>query len=423
MKTLAIAGTFDTKGAEFLYVQQCAERLGVQTLMINTGVFADTGAPSPATPNPAPEQTGSPTADISNRDVAAAAGHDIGVIAAAHDRAAATAALSEGMAKLLPRLYAQGRLDGVLSLGGSGGTAIATAGMRELPLGVPKFMVSTMAAGDVARYVGTSDIVMMPSIVDVAGLNKISRTIYRNAVAAVVGMLNADGIPEDHEQDRPLVATTMFGVTTPCVMAAKERLEEAGYEVLVFHATGTGGRTMESLIDSGAFAGVLDLTTTEWCDEVVGGILAAGPDRCTAAGTTGTPQVVSVGALDMVNYGPPDSVPAEYRERNLYRHNPSVTLMRTTPEELREIGTRIAANLNKGGGKTVVLLPLQGVSALDAEGEAFWDQQADDALFTTLRQQLDPTRIEVRELDLHINDENFARIAADTLIHLMRAAD
>jgi uncharacterized protein (UPF0261 family) len=295
--------------------------------------------------------------------------------------------------------------------------------MRELPLGVPKFMVSTMAAGDVARYVGTSDIVMMPSIVDVAGLNKISRTIYRNAVAAVVGMLNADGIPEDHEQDRPLVATTMFGVTTPCVMAAKERLEEAGYEVLVFHATGTGGRTMESLIDSGAFAGVLDLTTTEWCDEVVGGILAAGPDRCTAAGRTGTPQVVSVGALDMVNYGPPDSVPAEYRERNLYRHNPSVTLMRTTPEELREIGTRIAANLNKGGGKTVVLLPLQGVSALDAEGEAFWDQQADDALFTTLRQQLDPTRIEVRELDLHINDENFARIAADTLIHLMRAAD
>ena len=222
------------------------------------------------------------------------------------------------MRVIVPKLYKEGRFDGILSFGGSGGTSLVTPAMRALPIGVPKLMVSTMASGNVAQYVGTSDIVMMPSIVDVAGLNKISRTIFRNAILAIAGMVGlADQLPEEQEDPKPLIAATMFGVTTPCVDRAKAYLEARGYEVLVFHCTGTGGKTMEALIEAGFFKGVLDLTTTEWCDEVVGGVLSAGPTRCEAAIKTGTPQVVSVGALDMVNFGPFDTVPDQYSSRNL----------------------------------------------------------------------------------------------------------
>lgn len=403
MPTLAIAGTFDTKGKEFLYVQKLAQQFGLDTLMIDTGVF-----PTDITP------------DVTHHDVATAAGYDIDTIIADNDRAQATAALTKGMQAILPRLYEEGRFDGIISLGGSGGTAIATAGMRELPLGVPKLMVSTMAAGNVSRYVGTSDIVMMPSIVDVAGLNKISCTIYRNAVTAIAGMLlNRHPTADDVSQETPLIAATMFGVTTPAVTTAKERLESLGYEVMVFHATGTGGQTMESLISHGFFAGVLDLTTTEWCDETVGGILAAGPDRCSAAGIAGIPQVVSVGALDMVNYGTPDSVPAEYRERNLYPHNPQVTLMRTSADELRVIAHKIAENLNKTTGPTTMFFPLKGVSMLDQEGGAFWDPEADAVLYETLRAELDPSKIRIVDMDNNINDDAFALACADTLHELI----
>lgn len=264
MKTIAIAGTFDTKGKEFLYVKQLVEELGLKTLMIHTGVF------KPAF-----------SVDITNVEVASSAGYDIEEIVKRKDRALATEALSKGMEKLIPELYTKGKFDGILSFGGSGGTSLVTPAMRALPIGVPKIMVSTMASGNVAQYVGTSDIVMMPSIVDVAGLNKISKTIFRNAVLAISGMVGMkENLKSDEEKPKPLVAATMFGVTTPCVDQAKEYLENHGYEVLVFHATGTGGKTMESLIEAGFFEGVLDMTTTEWCDEIVGGVLAAGPSRC-----------------------------------------------------------------------------------------------------------------------------------------------
>ena len=264
MKTIAIAGTFDSKGEEFLYVKKLVEKLGLQTYMIHTGVFEPAFEP-----------------DVSNREVAEAAGYDIDKIVEKKDRALATEALSNGMKVLVPQLYKEGKFDGILSFGGSGGTSLVTPAMQKLPIGVPKLMVSTMASGDVERYVGTSDILMMPSIVDVAGINKISKIIFKNAVLTIAGMVAGQEKLAEEEtiEEKPLIAASMFGVTTPCVEQAKAVLEQAGYEVLVFHATGTGGKTMESLIESGFFTGVLDLTTTEWCDEVVGGILAAGEDR------------------------------------------------------------------------------------------------------------------------------------------------
>lgn len=401
MKTLAIAGTFDTKGTEFLYVRNLAQKLGLQTLMIHTGVFEPAFEP-----------------DISNREVAGAAGYDIDEIVKKQDRGMAMEALSKGMEKLLPKLYAEGKFDGILSFGGSGGTSLVTPGMRKLPIGVPKMMVSTMASGNVSQYVGTSDIIMMPSIVDVAGLNRISRTIFRNATLAAAGML-AEVQEEETAETRPLIAATMFGVTTPCVNYAKEYLEKRGYEVLVFHATGTGGKTMESLIDAGFFSGVLDLTTTEWCDEIVGGVLAAGEHRCEAAAKNGIPQVVSVGALDMVNFGPMDTVPEQFLNRNLYKHNPTVTLMRTTVSENVDIGKAIAEKLNMAKGKTVLVLPLKGVSMLDAEGVAFCGKAEDKALFDTLKKEIHTDAVKIVELDLHINDKEFAETAAQKLIDLL----
>ena len=314
MKTIAIAGTFDSKGHEYAYVKDLIESLGLNTLTINTGVF-----------EPVFE------ADVSNEEVAKAAGADIKEIAAKGDRAYATEILSKGMEILVPKLYQEGKFDGIISFGGSGGTSLVTPGMRKLPIGVPKVMVSTMASGDVSNYVGTSDIVMMPSVVDVAGLNSISTKIFANAAFAIAGMVKFE---DTHViEKKPLVAATMFGVTTPCLTAAQEYLEARGYEVLIFHATGTGGQSMEALVEGGFIEGVLDITTTEWADELVGGILAAGPHRLEAAGKMGIPQVVSVGAVDMVNFGPMDSVPEKFKERNLYKHNPMITLMRTTIEE------------------------------------------------------------------------------------------
>lgn len=297
---------------------------------------------------------------------------------------------------------------------------MVTPAMRALPIGVPKLMVSTMASGNVEQYVGTSDIVMMPSIVDVAGLNSISKVIFSNAVLAVCGMvrLKEELKPEigDH---KPLVAATMFGVTTPCVGFAKECLETHGYEVLVFHATGTGGRTMEALTDAGFFKGVLDLTTTEWCDEVVGGVLAAGQTRCEAAARCGIPQVVSVGAMDMVNFGPFDTVPQKFAGRNLYKHNPTVTLMRTTADENREVGEKLSEKLNLASGKTALLLPLKGVSAIDAEGQPFYGPKEDQVLFQTLRDGVNRDAVEIMELDYNINDKEFAVCAAKKLMELM----
>lgn len=400
MKTIAILGTFDTKGKELKFIKECIEAAGCATLCVHTGVFEPLIEP-----------------DVSNADLAAAVGADIGAIIEKRDRATATEVLSKGTQALIPQLYAQGKFDGIISIGGSGGTSLATPAMRALPLGVPKVMVSTMASGDVSPYVGTSDVIMIPSVVDAEGLNDISKVIFQNACNAVVGMVqNKKEIESD---GKPLLAATMFGVTTPCIKAAKEYLEGEGYDVLVFHATGTGGQCMEALIEQGFIKGVLDLTTTEWCDQVVGGVLAAGPDRLTAAGKAGIPQVVSVGALDMVNFGPWDTVPAQFKDRNLYKHNPTVTLMRTTPEECVQIGTEIATRIAAAKGKTAMMLPLKGVSAIATEGQAFYDADADAALFDTLREKLAGTDVELIEMDTDINDSAFAIAAAKKLISML----
>lgn len=400
MKTVAIIGTLDTKGTEFGFVRDIIEELGINTLMIDTGVFEPTIQ-----------------ADVSNAEVAAAAGYDIEEVAARKDRAYGTEVLAKGIEKLLPKLYEEGRFDGVISFGGSGGTALATAGMRQLPTGVPKVMVSTMAGGDVAAYVGSSDIFMYPSIVDVAGINSVSRKIFSNGAHAIAGMVKFER--EAAASDKPLVAATMFGVTTPAVNHARKYLEDRGYEVLIFHCTGSGGRAMEKLVAGGSFKGVLDLTTTEWCDELFGGVLNAGPNRLDAAGRHGVPQVVSVGADDMINFGPWDTVPASCAHRNLYKHNPSVTLMRTTVEENRKLGEKLAEKLNAANSPTALFLPLKGVSMIDAEGQPFYGPDEDAMLFDTLRNLVDHGKVEIVEMDNHINDEAFANAAAQKLIDLM----
>lgn len=399
-KTIAIAGTFDSKAEEFLYLKESIEKQGVATLMIHTGVFEPKFTP-----------------DISNHEVASAVGGDIDAIAEERNRGEGTKLMAQGLEKLLPRLYEAGRFDGVISAGGSGGTSIVTPAMRALPIGVPKIMISTVAGGDVSVYVGASDILMMPSIVDVAGLNAISRKIFTNACLAITGMVTGEA--ERAAEHKSTIATSMFGVTTPCVEHARKVLEEKGYEVLVFHATGTGGKTMEKLVEDGLIDGVLDLTTTEWCDQLFGGNMAGGDHRLEAAVKQGVPQVVSVGALDMINFGPPETVPEKYADRKFYYHNPTVTLMRTTKENNETIGKVIAEKLNNATSEMVLLLPERGVSALDAEGQDFHDPEADTALFKALKAGLNNPLVRIEDLDLHLNDEAFAEEAVRQLLKLM----
>ena len=398
-RTILLIGTLDTKGTEYEYVRDLIRERGFGTLTMDAGVLGEPGfAP-----------------DITADEVAVAGGGSLAALRERGDRGEAVDVMIRGVCRLTPELHEAGRFGGVLALGGGGGTNIATAAMQTLPVGVPKLMVSTVVSADVAPYVGIKDVTLMYSAVDIAGLNPLSRRILANAAGAICGMVGQD-VPA--AEDRPIVAASMFGVTTPCVNRIRERMEKAGYEMLVFHATGSGGRSMEGLIRDGYVAGVADMTTTEWCDEVVGGVLSAGPDRLTAAGETGIPQVVSCGALDMVNFRAMHTVPEPFRGRTLYRHNPNVTLMRTTVEECREIGRRIAENLNKTTGPTVLMLPLKGVSMLDREGEPFHDPEADAALFDTLRRHIRPP-VELVELDLHINDTAFADAVFERMIALM----
>jgi uncharacterized protein (UPF0261 family) len=403
--SVLLIGTLDTKGAEFAYVRDRLVAAGVAVAVADAGVL---GPPAFAP-------------DIPREAVFAAAGANYDAVKAAGDRGRAVALAAEGVAKLATDLHRQGMLSGVLSLGGSAGTTIGTAAMRAVPVGVPKLMVSTLASGQVQPYVGTRDVMMMYSVVDISGLNRISRAVLDNAAAAMIGMAQASGgrKPPEARTDKPIVTATMFGVTTLCVEAARKILEAAGYEVLVFHATGTGGRTMEGLIRDGLVAGVLDITTTELADELAGGVLSAGPDRLTAAALKKVPQVISLGALDMVNFGPPDTVPEKYKGRRFHQHNPTVTLMRTTPEEMDRLGKEIAEKASAANGPTAVLLPLRGVSAIDAEGKSFWWPEADRALFQSVRNWVAPG-VDVTELDLHINDPAFAAACANKLLELMR---
>jgi uncharacterized protein (UPF0261 family) len=353
------------------------------------------------------------TPDVTNDLVAEAGGSTRAELMAA-GRGAAVEVMARGATRVISDLLGEGRLDGIVALGGSGGSAIATAAMRALPVGVPKLMVSTLASGDTRAYVGAVDITMMYSVVDIAGINSVSARIIANAAAAIAGMAST---PPPSVESKSLIAASMFGVTTPCVTHARALLEERGYEVLVFHATGTGGQSMEKLAGEGFLAGMLDVTTTELADDLVGGVLSAGPARLEAAGSAGIPQVVSLGALDMVNFGPIETVPAEFRTRTLYQHNPTVTLMRTTPEECAELGRRLGAKLAMARGPTAVFVPCRGVSTIDVEGQAFHDPEADEALRAGLRETIGS--VEIHELDLEINDERFAAAMANRLVELI----
>lgn len=402
MPTIAILGTMDTKGVEHGYVADLITQRGHQVLVIDVGTAGE--------PKLKP--------DITRVEVAAAAGVDFATLAAKQDRGESVTVMSRGAPVVLAKLAAEKRIEGVISLGGGGGTAIATAAMRALPVGFPKLMVSTLASGNTAPYVDVKDIVMFPSIVDVAGLNRLSRQLLARATGAICGMVETQ---PPVTIDKPLIVASQFGNTTPCIEHAKKILEAAGYEVIVFAATGTGGRTMESLIESGLVAGVLDVTTTEWADELVGGVLTAGPTRLEAAARRGVPAVVSTGCLDMVNFGPRETAPARFAGRKFYQHNPQVTLMRTTPEECTRLGEIIAEKLNLSTGPVTVLLPLRGGSMIGAPGGPFHDPAADSALYSSLKSSL-RSGIPVTALDAAINDPLFAEACANALLRLLPRA-
>jgi uncharacterized protein (UPF0261 family) len=398
---IAMIGALDTKGPEYAFLKQCIEARGHRTLLIDTGVL----------------EPPSIQADVTRDQVANAGGADLSALVADRDRGQAMAAMSRGAAVILARLHSQGRFAGVIALGGTGGTSVACSAMRALPLGVPKVMVSTAAGGDVSGYVGVTDIVMVPSIVDVAGINRISRGVFARAAGAICGMVE-EVVPAG--KDKPLVVASMFGNTTPAVNAAKAILEAAGYEVLVFHCTGTGGRTMESLVEAGMVAGVLDITTTEWADELVGGVFTAGPTRLEAAARGGVPAIVAPGCLDMVNFWAPDTVPARFKGRTFYPHNPNVTLMRTNVDECRQLGGIIAGKLNLSTAPVTVLLPLRGVSMIDLASKPFHLPEANQALFEALKKGLRKD-IPVIEMDCDVNDPAFAARCAETLLGNMKA--
>jgi uncharacterized protein (UPF0261 family) len=397
-KIVALVGSLDTKSTEYLYLKEQIQANGADAILIDVGVFGPGDGCNP---------------EISAETVAKAGGGSLQELAAKNNRGLAMEVMSKGIAVVAKELYENGKFDGIIAMGGGGGTTVGTSAMRALPVGVPKLMVSTIASGDTHNYVGESDILMMPSIVDIAGINRFSAMILSNAAGAIVGMVNS--VKQEIKAEKPLLAATMFGVTTPCVTRAKEYLEEKGYEVLVFHAVGSGGKTMEHLIRSGYIKGVLDMTTTELADELVGGILSAGPHRLEAAGEMGIPQVVSAGALDMVNFGPMDSVPRKFSDRLLVPHNPMNTLMRTTPEENQELAKIIAAKLNKAKGKTIFIIPQKGFSMMDAAGQVFDNPEADRLFSDTLKANLH-SNIRLIEADDHINDIQFSQKAANLLI-------
>lgn len=399
MKTIALIGALDTKGEEFAFVKANLAQRGHQALVIDTGVMGE--------PPFAP--------DVAAAEVAEAGGHSLAALREEGDRGTAVSVMTAGSARIVKALFEDGRIDGILGMGGSAGTVIATAAMRELPIGFPKVMVSTLAAGDTTAYVGTKDIVLIPSVVDVAGVNRISARIFANAVGAVVGMVET-AVPEI--EDKPLIAASMFGNTTELVDQCRAILAQNGYETLVFHATGTGGKVMESLINEGYFAGILDVTTTELADELVGGELSAGPERMNAASAQNIPQVIAPGCVDMVNFWAPDTIPAKFKDRKFYHWNPNVTLMRTTPEENAQLGRILAEKANQSTAPVAFFLPQKGVSVLDSPGGEFWWPEADEALFRAIIENVNE-HVAVTELDANINDPAFATAVTNQLLEFL----
>ncbi|MFN0154791.1 MAG: Tm-1-like ATP-binding domain-containing protein [Gaiella sp.] len=404
LPVVVLIGTLDTKGREYAFLRDRIRARGVDVLLIDAGILGE-----PLT-----------RPDIHRQEVAAAAGADVQDLADARDRAAAIETMSRGAAEIVRRLHAEGRLDAIGALGGTGGTTIATHAMRALPIGVPKLMVSTVASGDTGPYVGTTDLTMMHSVVDVAGINRISSRIFANAARALAGM--AAGTEPSPDDEKPLIVTSMWGVTTPCVTAARERLEELGYDVLVFHQVGTGGRSMEALIATGLVVGVLDVTTTELVDELAGGIWPSGPERLVTAGRLGIPQVVSLGALDVIvisSTGLPDPLPARFGGRPIYLHDETLAATRATPEECREVAGVIARKLNGATGATVLFVPLRGLSLLSTAGQVLHDSEGDEALVSALRELVDRSKVELHEVDTDVNDPRFALVMAERLHELI----
>ena len=403
MPTVVLVGCLDTKGEEFAFAWDCLRANGVKVLVVDTSVLG-----SPAF-----------TADISRHEVAASAGEDLAELASSGTGAKAVEAMATGAQAMVTRLFDDGHLDGAMALGGTGGTSIGARAFRNLPIGVPKGIVSTAAVtGNAPAYIGQSDLILFPAVTDVAGLNRISAHVISNAAAAIAGMVKAE---KPHlETARPAIAASMFGVTTPGVTAARKHLAELGYEVIVFHMTGVGGRTLERLVREDHFAGVLDVTTHELADELAGGVFAGDPERATVAGTQGVPQVVSVGALDMVNFHTPDTVPAKYSDRQTLVHNPAVTIIRILPDEAAELGKRLARRLSTATGPTALYLPLRGMSEYGVPGGPFHDPEADAAMYSAIRTHIDPQRVELVERDLAINDPLFTVEMADHVHHYIQ---
>ena len=395
--TIAVLGTLDSKGHEHQFVADIISKLGHTPLLIDVGSGDDPQV----------------TPDVTRFEVAEAAGLDLQPILDRQDRGECVTAISQAAPILLAKLASEEKIHGVISLGGGGGTALGTAAMRALPVGFPKLMISTLASGNTAHYVGTKDITMMPSIVDVAGLNSISKTIFTRAAGAICGMVEAE---IDQSDSKPLIVASMFGNTTDCINTAAKVLEDAGYEVLIFHATGTGGKTMESLIESGMVKGVLDITTTEWADELVGATLSAGPTRLNAMTKAKVPAVIAPGCLDMANFGEKETVPEKFAARTFYIHNPQVTLMRTNAEECAQLGKILAEKANANPAPTAILNPLKTVSVISAEGQPFHDPEADAALFSAIHEH---ATVEVIDYDEEINSEVFAKAAAHKLLELI----
>jgi uncharacterized protein (UPF0261 family) len=400
-ETIAILGALDTKGQDFAFLKAEIEKRGFKTLVIDTGVLGEAAF----------------VPDVSREQVAAASGTALADLTARQERGDAMAVMGRGAAVIVRQLFDEGKIQGVIGMGGGGGTSVATSAMRALPMGLPKLMVSTVASGDVSAFVGTSDIVMMPSMIDVAGVNRISRQIYTSAAGAICGMAGSTVTPGE---DKPLIAATMFGNTTRAVNHAKNILEAAGYEVLVFHATGSGGRTMESLISDRQFVGVLDMTTTEWADELCGGVLSAGSQRLEAAANIGIPQIVVPGCIDMCNFWARNTVPERYHNRLFYEWNPNITLMRTTPEETARLGAIFAEKLNAAQSEVRVYIPTEGVSEIDVQGKPFYSPEAMQAFTTHLKAHLRPD-IPVIEMATDINDPAFAEVTAHALLDMVKA--
>jgi len=398
-KIIAVIGALDTKGAEFRFVKKEIEKRGHATLVINVGIVKDPGFEP----------------DVPADEVAKAAGSSLAILKDKSDRGLAIETMSIGIAKVIADLHSTDRIQAVIAMGGSAGTEIGTAGMRALPLGVPKVMVSTLASGDTKPYVGTRDIVMVPSIVDVAGINRISAQAYASAVGAVIGMVET---PAPEIEKKPLLAASMFGNTTPVVNRCRSILEENGYEVLIFHQTGTP-EILESLVADGYITGVLDITTTEWADEITGGVLPGGTNRYDVISQKGIPQIVAPGCIDMANFWARETVPKQYDDRRFYQWAQNITLMRTTPEDNATIGRILAQKANQSSGPVAFFLPLKGVSMLDAPEKEFWWPEANQALFDAIKDNLKP-EIPVYEMDCNINDDEFADVMANKMLEFLK---